>query len=114
MTWLPRFIELAKKATKGPWRVAEKRHDYDQIIRSPKNDPIAIIPIAGYSKQEGQALVAYIASAYPERIIALGVCIEAGKTLDEAWSEKASIYAVSNARIVWKNALTRLDELEGK
>lgn len=91
MTWLPRLIEKAKKATK-----------LDSSMK---------LLIA---KHIGNDTADFIASAYPERIIALGEVVEAGKKLDEAWGDKASIYAVSNARIVWKDALTRLEELEEK
>jgi len=85
MTWLPDLIEKAKKAL-------EDNPDSDSDLD----------------------LIEFECEATPSRIIALGECIEAGKKLDEAWGDNASIYAVSNARIVWKDKLTRLDALGDK
>ena len=49
--------------TQGPFSVAETRHKYDIVIRGPKNEPIALVLIAGFSKKEGAANARLIAAA---------------------------------------------------
>lgn len=56
--------------TEGPWSVAETRHNYDTVIRGPKGEPIALALIAGYTKQEGVANTALLASS-PDLLEAL-------------------------------------------
>ena len=49
--------------TPGPFSVAETRHKYDIVIRGPKNEPIALVLIAGFSKKEGAANANLLAAA---------------------------------------------------
>ena len=49
--------------TQGPFSVAETRHKYDIVIRGPKNEPIALVLIAGFSKKEGAANATLLAAA---------------------------------------------------
>ena len=49
--------------TQGPFSVAETRHKYDTVIRGPKNEPIALVLIAGFSKKEGAANANLLAAA---------------------------------------------------
>ena len=49
--------------TQGPFSVAETRHKYDIVIRGPKNEPIALVLIAGFSKKEGAANARLMAAA---------------------------------------------------
>ena len=56
--------------TQGPFSVAETRHKYDIVIRGPKNEPIALVLIAGFSKKEGAANANLIAAA-PDLLEAL-------------------------------------------
>lgn len=49
--------------TQGPFSVAETRHKYDIVIRGPKNEPIALVLIAGFSKKEGAANANLLAAA---------------------------------------------------
>lgn len=50
--------------TQGPFSVAETRHKYDIVIRGPKNEPIALVLIAGFSKKEGAANASLLAAAH--------------------------------------------------
>ena len=59
--------------TKGPFSVAETRHKYDIVIRGPKNEPIALVLIAGFSKKEGAANANLLAAA-PDLLDALKRC----------------------------------------
>ena len=59
--------------TQGPFSVAETRHKYDIVIRGPKNEPIALVLIAGFSKKEGAAN-ANLLSAAPDLLEALKRC----------------------------------------
>ena len=56
--------------TQGPFSVAETRHKYDIVIRGPKNEPIALVLIAGFSKKEGAANANLLAAA-PDLLAAL-------------------------------------------
>ena len=56
--------------TQGPFSVAETRHKYDTVIRGPKNEPIALVLIAGFSKKEGAANANLLAAA-PDLLAAL-------------------------------------------
>ena len=56
--------------TQGPFSVAETRHKYDIVIRGPKNEPIALVLIAGFSKKEGAANAKLLAAA-PDLLAAL-------------------------------------------
>ena len=56
--------------TQGPFSVAETRHKYDIVIRGPKNEPIALVLIAGFSKKEGAANANLLAAA-PDLLDAL-------------------------------------------
>ena len=56
--------------TQGPFSVAETRHKYDTVIRGPKNEPIALVLIAGFSKKEGAANANLLAAA-PDLLEAL-------------------------------------------
>ena len=56
--------------TQGPFSVAETRHKYDIVIRGPKNEPIALVLIAGFSKKEGAANANLLAAA-PDLLEAL-------------------------------------------
>ena len=56
--------------TQGPFSVAETRHKYDIVIRGPKNEPIALVLIAGFSKKEGAANATLLAAA-PDLLAAL-------------------------------------------
>ena len=56
--------------TQGPFSVAETRHKYDIVIRGPKNEPIALVLIAGFSKKEGAANEKLLAAA-PDLLAAL-------------------------------------------
>ena len=59
--------------TQGPFSVAETRHKYDTVIRGPKNEPIALVLIAGFSKKEGAANANLLAAA-PDLLEALKRC----------------------------------------
>ena len=59
--------------TQGPFSVAETRHKYDIVIRGPKNEPIALVLIAGFSKKEGTANANLLAAA-PDLLEALKRC----------------------------------------
>ncbi len=59
--------------TQGPFSVAETRHKYDIVIRGPKNEPIALVLIAGFSKKEGAANANLLAAA-PDLLDALKRC----------------------------------------
>ena len=59
--------------THGPFSVAETRHKYDIVIRGPKNEPIALVLIAGFSKKEGAANANLLAAA-PDLLDALKRC----------------------------------------
>ena len=50
--------------TQGPFSVAETRHKYDIVIRGPKNEPIALVLIARFSKKEGAANANLLAAAH--------------------------------------------------
>ena len=54
---------MTTKFTQGPFSVAETRHKYDIVIRGPKNEPIALVLIAGFSKKEGAANANLLAAA---------------------------------------------------
>ena len=69
--------------TQGPFSVAETRHKYDIVIRGPKNEPIALVLIAGFSKKEGAANANLLAAA-PDLLEAL---IELAACGAEAWGE---------------------------
>ena len=69
--------------TQGPFSVAETRHKYDIVIRGPKNEPIALVLIAGFSKKEGAANATLLAAA-PDLLEAL---IELADCGAEAWGE---------------------------
>ena len=69
--------------TQGPFSVAETRHKYDTVIRGPKNEPIALVLIAGFSKKEGAANANLLAAA-PDLLEAL---IELADCGAEAWGE---------------------------
>ena len=56
--------------TQGPFSVAETRHKYDIVIRGPKNEPVALVLIAGFSKKEGAANANLLAAA-PDLLEAL-------------------------------------------
>ena len=70
--------------TQGPFSVAETRHKYDIVIRGPKNEPIALVLIAGFSKKEGAANASLLAAA-PDLLRLLK---EARRTL-EMWKDVA-------------------------
>ena len=61
---------MTTKFTQGPFSVAETRHKYDIVIRGPKNEPIALVLIAGFSKKEGAANASLLAAA-PDLLDAL-------------------------------------------
>ena len=56
--------------TPGPWRVGEKRHDYDIVIRNRENHPVTMTCYAGYTRRTGDANTRLIAAA-PELLAAL-------------------------------------------
>ncbi len=56
--------------TPGPWRVGEKRHDYDIVIRNRDSAPVTITCYAGYTRRTGDANARLIAAA-PELLTAL-------------------------------------------
>lgn len=101
MTWLPRFLELAKKATKGPWFVLK-----DSGVVGTYSKKVCVtfeksrVPDADY-----------IASAYPQRIIALAEVVEAARKVDTQ-STRSQIILGWQGDL--RDALTRLDELEEK
>ena len=64
---------MTTKFTQGPFSVAETRHKYDIVIRGPKNEPIALVLIAGFSKKEGAANANLLAAA-PDLLDALKRC----------------------------------------
>ncbi len=49
--------------TPGPWRVGEKRHDYDIVIRNRDSAPVTITCYAGYTRRTGDANARLIAAA---------------------------------------------------
>jgi len=51
------------KHTKGPWRTGETRDNYDCVIRSADNSPVALVLLGGYTKQTGEAHCHLIAAA---------------------------------------------------
>ena len=61
--------------TQGPFSVAETRHKYDIVIRGPKNEPIALVLIAGFSKKEGAANANLLAAA-PDLLESLKALLE--------------------------------------
>ena len=82
------MTEDSTEHTPGPWRVAENRHKYDTIIRSPQNDPIAATIMAGFPIKEARANARLIAAA-PDRaeiadelLAALKALVDVVKSLD--------------------------------
>ena len=61
--------------TQGPFSVAETRHKYDIVIRGPKNEPIALVLIAGIAKKEGAANANLLAAA-PDLLESLKALLE--------------------------------------
>ena len=66
--------------TQGPFSVAETRHKYDTVIRGPKNEPIALVLIAGFSKKEGAANANLLAAA-PDLLEALQAMVDLVKLM---------------------------------
>ena len=81
--------------TQGPFSVAETRHKYDIVIRGPKNEPIALVLIAGFSKKEGAANANLLAAA-PDLLAAL---IELADCGAEAWGEDRPCVKLARAAI---------------
>ena len=52
------------------WSVAEKRHEYDQLIRDAKGGPVCAVYLAGWPVKEATSHVRLIAAA-PELLTAL-------------------------------------------
>ena len=79
--------------TQGPFSVAETRHKYDIVIRGPKNEPIALVLIAGFSKKEGAANANLLAAA-PDLLEALKRCKfdSLNMTLEDREFCRAAIY----------------------
>ena len=75
--------------TQGPFSVAETRHKYDIVIRGPKNEPIALVLIAGFSKKEGAANAHLIAAA-PD-------LLEALQNIAEYWNQDQNEAAMADA-----------------
>lgn len=44
------MIRSTDKSPAGGWVLAEKRHDYDQIIRDASNNPVCSVVLAGWDK----------------------------------------------------------------
>ena len=75
--------------TQGPFSVAETRHKYDTVIRGPKNEPIALVLIAGFSKKEGAANANLLAAA-PD-------LLEALQNIAEYWNQDQNEAAMADA-----------------
>ena len=75
--------------TQGPFSVAETRHKYDIVIRGPKNEPIALVLIAGFSKKEGAANANLLAAA-PD-------LLEALQNIAEYWNQDQNEAAMADA-----------------
>ena len=87
---------MSEKHTPGPWTVSETRHSYDTVIRGPKNEPIALALIAGYTKQEGQSNARLIAAA-PELLEALQMLLEFPNTGPATSAARAAIAKATGA-----------------
>ena len=106
MTWLPDFIEKAKKAK--VYRDAESFEvsveEYQIIVRVGDCNPA---PMA-----------AYIAAAYPERIIALGEVVEAAKKVRvyecHHQRDQVDLHITFESYSELVNVLTRLEALGDK
>ena len=84
--------------TQGPFSVAETRHKYDIVIRGPKNEPIALVLIAGFSKKEGAANANLLAAA-PDLLEALQNIVEYwNQDQNEAAMADACWHAIHTAR----------------
>ena len=75
--------------TQGPFSVAETRHKYDIVIRGPKNEPIALVLIAGFSKKEGAANANLLAAA-PD-------LFESLQNIAEYWNQDQNEAAMADA-----------------
>ena len=75
--------------TQGPFSVAETRHKYDIVIRGPKNEPIALVLIAGFSKKEGAANANLLAAA-PD-------LLESLQNIAEYWNQDQNEAAMADA-----------------
>ena len=80
---------MTTKFTQGPFSVAETRHKYDIVIRGPKNEPIALVLIAGFSKKEGAANANLLAAA-PD-------LLEALQNIAEYWNQDQNEAAMADA-----------------
>jgi len=121
MTWLTDLIEKAKKATGGPWRVG----NWSNIYAGDNPNPIAGFFGSFGASPESIKNSEFVASAYPERIIALGEVVEAAKVLKDVCVKyharqkhdktcEPECVDVSVALMNAGDALTRLEALGDK